>query len=157
MRSSSWAVTAAASATLVHAASNSTLADVCTTAYVQSMLPNSEAVGLAISIDSTSVTANAVYNASSTGEVFYPDATYSYCNVTFSYSHNGKDDTVLLEYWMPAPSQSQNRYLSTGGGGYAINSADDSYQGGSSMGPVLVSQMEDLEGSLPTSILPSPS
>ncbi|PQE20328.1 tannase protein [Rutstroemia sp. NJR-2017a BBW] len=124
MRSSSWAVTAAASATLAHAASNSTLTDICTTAYVQSMLPNSEAVGLAISIDSTSVTANAHWRGILSRRIIH------YCNVTFSYSHNGKDDTVLLEYWIPAPSQFQNRYLLTGGGGYAINSADDSLPGG---------------------------
>jgi tannase len=42
------------------------------------------------------------------------------------YSHDGRGDQVLVQYWMPDPAKFENRYLSTGGGGYAINSGDSS-------------------------------
>ncbi|KAM0158145.1 hypothetical protein ACHAPG_004242 [Botrytis cinerea] len=130
MRSSTLAVTAAASAGIVNAAASSTLSDICTTSYIQQSLPDPATIGLAVTLDSASVTANAVSNATTTGNVFFPDATISYCNVTFTYSHTGREDSVLVQYWLPAPANFQGRYLSTGGGGYAINSQDQSLPGG---------------------------
>ncbi|KAJ5703277.1 tannase [Penicillium malachiteum] len=44
-----------------------------------------------------------VSNASHSGEVFFPDATINYCNVTFSYTHTGSDQSVIVGYYMPAP------------------------------------------------------
>ena len=52
----------------------------------------------------------------------FSDATINYCNVTFAYYNSGRSNKVNVVYWLPAPSVFQNRYLSTGGGGYAINS-----------------------------------
>lgn len=130
MRSSTLAVTVAASAGIVNAAASSTLSDICTTSYIQQSLPDPATIGLAVTLDSASVTANAVSNATTTGNVFFPDATISYCNVTFTYSHTGREDSVLVQYWLPAPANFQGRYLSTGGGGYAINSQDQSLPGG---------------------------
>lgn len=43
-----------------------------------------------------------------------------------AYTHNGRDDTVNLNFWLPAPASFMNRYLSTGGGGLAINSGTSS-------------------------------
>ncbi|KAJ5343698.1 putative tannase [Penicillium brevicompactum] len=114
---------------LVGAAYASTLKDVCTTTHAKSALPKSGFVN-GISIKSTTITASPVYNASVSGQVFFPDATFDYCNVTFAYSHTGRDDQVQLELWLPSPDKFQNRWLSTGGGGYAINSGSNSLPGG---------------------------
>lgn len=110
----------AAMSLTAHAAS---LADVCTTSYVAAHLPASGYYGdYALTVDSSSVTANPVYNFS-VGAVyspFFPAATFDYCNVSFTYSHDGRDDSVLLTLWLPAPDKFQNRYLTTGGGTYKI-------------------------------------
>ncbi|CAK7203601.1 hypothetical protein SEUCBS139899_006338 [Sporothrix eucalyptigena] len=109
------------------------LDSVCTTAYVQQSLPVDAIDGVVIDVDS--VTVNAVYNATFSGSDFFPDFTnQSYCNVTFSYSHTGRSDTIVLWYWLPAPANFQNRYLSTGGGGYSITSQDNSLPGGIAYG-----------------------
>lgn len=95
------------------------LADVCTTSYVAAHLPASGFYDdYALSVDESSVTANPVYNYS-VGAVysnFFPAATFDYCNVSFTYSHEGRDDSVLLTLWLPTPANFQNRWLSTGGG-----------------------------------------
>ena len=100
-------------------ATGTSLASVCTVEYVQSVLPSADILELAI--DSSSVTANPVYNASFSSSDFYPASSFDYCNVTLAYSHSGLDDRVQLEIWLPAPSKFKNRWLSTGGGGMAIN------------------------------------
>jgi tannase len=97
-----------------------TLADVCTVEHIKNSLPT-HAEGIKINTDS--ITANAVYNATSSGSG--PGSSSSsealtYCNVTLSYSHAGKSDTVLLWYTLPAPSAYTNRYLQAGAGAYAI-------------------------------------
>lgn len=115
--------------------SAATLEDTCTIAHVQASLPLNSTI-LGISLKPASVTAIPVYNASNQAQNFFPAATYDYCNVTLSYSHNGRDDTVHLQYWFPSPANFQNRYLSTGGGGYAINSGTGSLPGGVMYGAV---------------------
>lgn len=112
------------------------LKDVCTVAYAQAALPASNFIQ-GITLDPSSVTTNVVYNASTpTDGTFFPAATFSYCNVTLAYSHDGRGDQVLVQYWMPDPAEFKNRYLSTGGGGYAINSGDESLPGGVMYGAV---------------------
>lgn len=112
------------------------LEDVCTAAYSRSKLPASNFLQ-GITLDPSSVTTNIVYNASTPANgYFFPAATFSYCNVTLAYSHNGRDDRVLVQYWLPEPSQFQNRYLSTGGGGYAINKGGQLLPGGVMYGAV---------------------
>lgn len=132
MRSAVYALTAAASAAIVHAA---TLVDVCTTSYVQASLPSNDSY-LGITVDPASVLANPVTNTSVSHQNMFPDAVFDYCNVTFAYTHNGRNDTVHVRYWLPAPENFQNRYLSTGGGGYAINSGTQSLPGGIIYGAV---------------------
>ncbi|ORY67033.1 Tannase/feruloyl esterase [Pseudomassariella vexata] len=132
MRSAVWTTIASAALTCVQAL---TLDDVCTPSYVSAHLP-SDGFYESITINSVSVTANPVTNVSVSDQTFYPDAVFDYCNVTFTYSHVGLNDTVLLTYWLPDPNKFQNRYLSTGGGGYAINSDDESLPGGIIYGAV---------------------
>lgn len=108
----------AAMSLTAHAA---TLADVCTTTYVAAHLPASGYYDdYALTVDSSSVTANPVYNYSvgAVDSPFFPAATFDYCNVSFTYSHDGRDDSVLLTLWLPAPDKFQNRWLTTGGGKY---------------------------------------
>ncbi|KAI1622082.1 feruloyl esterase-like protein B precursor [Exophiala viscosa] len=105
------------------------LNDVCTTSYVVASLPAPGTIP-GITIDNSSVAASPVANAEVANENMYPDAVFDYCNVSFAYSHDGRNDQVLLWYWLPAPQNFQNRYLSTGGGGYAINSGNGSLPGG---------------------------
>lgn len=113
--------TAAAASLAVGSAKAASLASVCTVDYVVSSLPDSIE---GITIDTSSVTAAPVYNATESGAMISfteMDSPVSFCNVTFSYSHVGKDDSVGLKYYMPSPSTFKNRYLEAGGAGYAIN------------------------------------
>jgi tannase len=112
-----------------------TLDDVCTESYVKAHLPSNSAFQ-GITINISSVTANPVTNATVTDNTFFPNAVFDYCNVSFSYSHAGLGDTVVLTYWIPDPAKFQNRYLATGGGGYAINSGNMSVPGGVIYGAV---------------------
>ena len=115
-------------------AAAASLGQVCTTSYIQSVLPADGFVsGLTFHPDT--VTASAVYNQSYSG-VDYPTATINYCNVTFQYSHDGWDDNVILQYWLPEPATYKNRFLTTGGGGYAISSGSASLPGGVMYGAV---------------------
>ena len=118
MRSDLLFITATAFAATVQPA---TLDEVCTTSHVLASLPSTDFY-LGITIDSSSVTASQVTNSSVSGQNFYPDATFDYCNVTFAYTHDGRDDLVNVNYWLPSPANFKNRYLSTGGGGFFINS-----------------------------------
>jgi tannase len=95
--------------------STTSLADICTTSYVTSVLP----IISGITIDATSVTTNAIYNAVSTSQNSFPDSTYNYCEVNFAYSHDGTSDRVQVVYWMPAPGSFKDRYQTQGGAGYA--------------------------------------
>ncbi|CAK7215356.1 hypothetical protein SBRCBS47491_002456 [Sporothrix bragantina] len=132
-----WASVLAATAQAVtnstSSSSSASLASVCTTDYVQQSLPIDAIDGVVIDVDS--VTANAVYNATFTASDFFPQFNgQSYCNVTFTYTHPGRENTVTVWYWLPAPSAFKNRYLSTGGGGYSITSQDSSLPGGIAYG-----------------------
>jgi len=117
MRSGYWFSVIASGAAAAYGAS---LSDVCTPAYIKPLLP----VGLlqGVTIDTSSVQTALTNNYTETS-IFYPTETISYCNVTFAYSHDGIDnDVVHVSYWLPDPSEFKNRYVSTGGGGWAINS-----------------------------------
>ena len=111
------------------------MSDICTTSYLSTHFPAVDFFE-GITLDPSSITANQVTNASVKGNNFYPDAVFDYCNVTFTYAHNGRGDQVVLTYWLPTPNTFQNRYLSTGGGGYAITSGANSLPGGIEYGAV---------------------
>lgn len=116
-----------------------TLDDVCTTSYVAAHLPASGYYDdYSLNVNADSVTANSVskYTVGPVDSPFYPAASFDYCNVTFTYSHGGLNDSVLLTFWLPTPDDFQNRYLFTGGGGYAINSQLQSLPGGVMYGAV---------------------
>nr|XP_036581263.1 tannase subunit protein [Colletotrichum truncatum]KAF6789531.1 tannase subunit protein [Colletotrichum truncatum] len=113
-----WAMAGAVAPAIVRAA---TLSDVCTTTHAQEALPAAGTIP-GITIDASSVQTAIISNTSVTSE-WYPTSTIDYCNVTFAYSHDGlPNDIVHVTYWVPAPDAFQNRYVSTGGGGLAINS-----------------------------------
>ncbi|OQV09061.1 hypothetical protein CLAIMM_13239 [Cladophialophora immunda] len=112
-----------------------TLNNVCSVSYVKAHLPP-PGFYQGVTLSPSSVTANPVTGVKVVDNDFYPDAVFDYCNVSFTYSHDGLDDQVLLTYWLPAPAQFQNRFLATGGGGYAINSGNQSLPGGVIYGAV---------------------
>lgn len=70
------------------------LADVCTTSYVQSVLPADNFIqGLVLMAGS--VTANAVTNFTVPSSSSNPGKSgLNFCNVTLSYSHTGLNDEV---------------------------------------------------------------
>lgn len=103
---------------------SASLDEICNTAYVQSKLPAADFYP-GITIDASSVLINLTLGSTAEFE-WYPTTTIDYCNITFTYSHDGiAGDKVAVTYWLPAPSEFKNRYLSTGGGGFAINSGTD--------------------------------
>ncbi|CAK7236643.1 hypothetical protein SCUCBS95973_009677 [Sporothrix curviconia] len=106
-----------------------TITDVCTADYVVASLPANGSI-LGLTIDPSSVTAAPILNYS-TGISFI-----DICDVNFAYSHDGRDDQVLLNYWMPAPADFHNRYSSTGGEGWNITSLNSSLPGGVEYGAV---------------------
>ena len=125
MRATQWTLALASAAN-----ATSSLSEVCSSTYAQAALPEDGTLP-GITIDTSSVVATATYNASVTGNVMYPDTgAFDYCNVTFAYTHTGRNDRVLVTYWLPAPAKFQNRFLATGGGGLAINSGNGSVAGG---------------------------
>ncbi|TIA03757.1 Tannase 30 kDa subunit [Aureobasidium pullulans] len=111
---------AVAAAAAVNASS---LADVCTVSNVQAALPANGTL-LGIDLIPSAVTASAVYNAStSMGEMGSSGgATYSYCNVTITYTHTGKNDEVVVKYAFPQPSDFKKRFYVAGGGGFSLSS-----------------------------------
>ncbi|RAK97936.1 tannase [Aspergillus ibericus CBS 121593] len=110
-------------ATLVQATTAAvTLDDVCTPAYVRTNHFN--------------LSANPVYNLSTSGSAVYPATTIDYCNVTLAYSHNGRDNNVQVRFWLPSPEKFANRYLSTGGADYYVNQGTQQLPGGVMYGAV---------------------
>ncbi|KAF1350346.1 tannase and feruloyl esterase [Lizonia empirigonia] len=120
---------------LAATAASLSLKDLCTPAYAASKLP---AAGTyqGIAIDPASVITTLVSNYTLSNQVFYPDATVAYRNITLSYTHDGRKDLVHVAYFAPDPSAFKNRFLATGGGGLAINSGATSVTGGVSIGAV---------------------
>jgi len=124
----------ATSAFIVAANAAASLNSVCTSAYARTAISAVPYQGL--TVDLNSIVANPVSNFSISGQTNYPDANFDYCNVTLSYSHDGLNDTVNLGFWLPTPANFANRWLSTGGGAYKINSGTGSLPGGVQYGAV---------------------
>lgn len=97
-----------ASSTLASAKS---LADVCTLSNVKSALPS----------NGTLLGINVIPSATTAGTV--SSDTYSYCNVTVTYTHPGKGDSVVVEYAFPEPSDFKNRFYVAGGFGYSLSTS----------------------------------
>lgn len=70
--------------------------------YAQASLP-ANGFYMGITIDSTSVSATPVTNTSVSGQIKFPDAVFDDCNVIYAYSHDGENDQVLVDYWLPTP------------------------------------------------------
>ncbi|CAM1507973.1 Fc.00g048210.m01.CDS01 [Cosmosporella sp. VM-42] len=106
-------------AVVVTATNAATLADVCTEVNVQSALPANGTL-LGIDLLPSSVTAKAVYNA--TTGMGGGSESYTYCSITVTYKHTGKDDRVVLKYAFPSPFDFKNRFYVAGGGGFSLSS-----------------------------------
>jgi tannase len=108
-------------------ANAASLSDVCTVSNVQAALPANGTL-LGIELIPSAVTANAVYNASTSskgaGMGGAPGSTtfYPYCNVTIAYTHTGAFDLVQVKYAFPSPTDFKNRFYVAGGGGYSLSS-----------------------------------
>lgn len=99
------------------------LSTLCTVANVQAALPANGTL-LGLNLLPETVTAGAVYNASTGGiGSTSAGATYNYCNVTVSFTHTGKNDTIALKYAFPEPSTFKNRFYLAGGGGFSLSSS----------------------------------
>ncbi|CAG7948713.1 unnamed protein product [Penicillium salamii] len=107
-----------ASLALAASASAASLADVCTVSNVRSALPSNGTL-LGIDMIPSAVTAAAVYNASAG---MGSTETYTYCNVTVTYEHTGKGDSVVIKYAFPKPSDFKKRFYVAGGGGFSLSS-----------------------------------
>lgn len=107
------------------AASARSLSDVCTLSNVKSALPANGTL-LGINLDSSASIASVVYNATVGGGMDASSTsdseTYNYCNVTLTYTHPGKGDTVVVRYALPEPSDFNKRFYVAGGGGYSLSS-----------------------------------
>lgn len=121
-------------ATVASAAAVS-LKDLCTPSYAKAALP-AEGFYNGITIDSSSIATTLGKNFNLSSNTFFADAVVDYCNITFAYTHNGRNDVVNVAYWVPDPSKFANRFLATGGGGLAINSGNNTVSGGVSLGAV---------------------
>ena len=113
MRQTSRAAVAAFAA-IANAAS---LADVCTVSNVQAALPANGTL-LGIDLIPSAVTASAIYNATAG---MGSTERYTYCNVTITYTHSGKGDTVVVKYALPSPSDFKSRFYVAGGGGFSLS------------------------------------
>ncbi|RTE72739.1 Tannase [Fusarium euwallaceae] len=107
-----------ASLALVASVKASTLADVCTTSYIKSSLPSNGTL-LGIDLLPSTITAKAVYNGTAG---MGSTETYTYCDMSVSYTHTGKDDKVVLKYAFPSPSDFKSRFYVAGGGGFSLSS-----------------------------------
>jgi hypothetical protein len=70
------------------------LTDVCTTPYVRAALPADNFIN-GVVLSSSSITVNIVTNYSVAANDLFPGKDgLDFCNVTFSYTHTGLNDTV---------------------------------------------------------------
>lgn len=107
-----------AAAALAASANAASLADVCTKSNVQDALPSNGTL-LGIDLIPSAVTASPVYNASAG---MGSTETFTYCNVTVTYTHTGKEDEVVIKYAFPKPSDFKKRFYVAGGGGFSLSS-----------------------------------
>lgn len=76
-----------------------TLASLCTVAYVQSILPATNFIeGVAVNVDSVAASAVTNYTVAASDGMLGGSG-YDFCNVTFSYTHTGLNDTVSLPFY----------------------------------------------------------
>lgn len=121
----------AGSAFALTACASSSLEDVCTSDAVTSALPSSADLPRGVKLYTDSVNATVVTNYTVAADNAYPGASgLSFCNVTFNYYHPELNDTIQLLYWLPAPSDYTNRYLTVGGFGFAISQGTEGLPAG---------------------------
>ncbi|KAJ5080801.1 Tannase [Penicillium angulare] len=102
-------------------ASAKSLDDLCTVSNVKAALPSNGTL-LGIDLIPAATTAGVVSSSS-----------YNYCNVSVTYTHPGKGDSVVVEYAFPEPSNFKSRFYVAGGYGYSLSTSST---GGISYGAV---------------------
>nr|POE89859.1 tannase [Quercus suber] len=108
-----------AAAGLVLGAQASSLTDVCSVANVKAALP---ANGTLLGIELIPSATNATIVNGTSGPGSSSTSSTIYCNVEVTYTHTGKNDTVVVKYAFPEPSDFKNRFYVAGGGGYSLSS-----------------------------------
>ncbi|KAK6212286.1 hypothetical protein LQW54_005417 [Pestalotiopsis sp. IQ-011] len=125
---------AVAASSYVVAAAAASFAESCTADYVKASLPADGFIaGTDIDPDTVAVNAIGNYSVAATDGVMGIDAV-AVCNVTFGYTHDGEDGQTNVWYYLPDPATFQNRFLATGGGGFAITSGESGLSGGLAYG-----------------------
>ncbi|KAH7112573.1 Tannase/feruloyl esterase [Dendryphion nanum] len=105
-------------AALMATANAASLADICTISNVQASLPTNGTL-LGLELLPSTVTATPVYNASAG---MGSTTTYTYCNVTVSYTQTGKSNIIPIKLAFPQQSDYKSRFYLSGGGGYSLSS-----------------------------------
>ncbi|KAK6063144.1 tannase [Seiridium cupressi] len=85
------------------AAAIASLSAVCTTEYIQSVLPSLSDIPSGITINSDSVTVVPYDNYSVTDATFWNDVVGGVCEMAFLYGYQNQDDQILVEYYLPSP------------------------------------------------------
>lgn len=74
-----------------------------------------------LSLEATPVT-NYTFVRSSQSITYTPptiaSSATSFCNVSIIYTHPGAGDTIKVQVWLPSPSDWNQRFMGTGGGGF---------------------------------------
>ncbi|KAF2002418.1 tannase-domain-containing protein [Amniculicola lignicola CBS 123094] len=112
-------------ATLAVTANGASLSDVCTLANVKAALPTDGSIN-GINLLPDTLTVNSVVNATAGGApsgTMGATAALTYCNITVSYTHTDKNDSIPIIFALPQPSDYQNRFYLAGGGGYSLSSS----------------------------------
>jgi len=121
MRHSSLAVLAALTGAAT-AVNSTSLSDLCTVSNVQAALPaNGTLLGIELipSASTASIVSNSMASTLGGGA---STTTPTYCNVTITYTHTGRGDSVVVEYAFPSPDAFENRFYVAGGGGFSLSS-----------------------------------
>ncbi|KAH8651025.1 Tannase/feruloyl esterase [Xylariales sp. PMI_506] len=105
------------------------LNEVCTLQYVKSVLPVDAIPGITILENTLAVNAIGKFTLEASPGIVEA-TTAGVCNVTFGYTHVGKNDKTNVWFYLPAPSEFKNRYLATGGGGFSITSGASALEAG---------------------------
>ncbi|EPE02473.1 tannase subunit [Ophiostoma piceae UAMH 11346] len=106
------------------------LSTLCTTSYVQYILPTPALVE-GIYLLSDTVTTNPITKYSIPASWQTPrKSCIDFCNVNVAYTHYGTDDKVNIWFRLPRPESFRNRFLANGGGGYTITTAERSLSAG---------------------------